>query len=288
MAAKDNQTATYDQFWLPPYGILLQEKRHAPDFRMAEHYHHLYQVFYLLGGHGLARLGGRDYPVGADSVVFVPAEQPHVLIDQPDDPIFLFVLAFSADALGHHPENRQLLTTFSRRPPMIGPGQPSMVAVKERLRRILYEQTALRPGYPIAIRAELLSILLQLHRATIPEDGRVVLGDLAADDRPVHDVKRYLEEHYYEPLRVEAMARVARLSPRRLGERFKRLTGRTLIQYLTELRVREAKRLLTATDKEIMAVCFEVGYDNLSHFYRVFKKHTGLTPRRFRQEGGLP
>lgn len=287
MALDDRPTAVFDPFPLPAYGILLQEKRHEPDFHMAEHYHHICQVLFVLGGRGLARIGGRDHQVTADSVVLVPSEQPHILIDQPDDPLFLFVLAFDAEAIGLRSEAPQLLAAFQRSEPVIGYGRLPLVGVQEALRRILYEQTTRRPGYPIAIRAALLSILLSLYRATLPEDGRAIVGDLPAVDRPAHDLQRYLEEHYYEPLKVETLARVARLSPRQAGERFKRATGRTLIQYLTEVRVREAKRLLRTTDKEIIAVCFEVGYDNLSHFYRVFRRFTGLTPKKYRQEGDL-
>ncbi len=286
-AARADLGPSYTEFKLPRYEILLQESRHSPDFRMAEHYHDIFQVFYVLGGRGHCRLAGVEHELTADTVVLVGAEAPHLLIDHPDDPLFLFVLAFSAGAVRYHPEHVQLLSAFARRPAVVPPGTPALAGVKESLRRILHEQAAREPGYPIAIRAELLSILLRLYRATLPEDGRTFLGAVAAGDRPAYEVKRYLETRYYEPLKVEAVARLARLSPRQLGERFKRLTGRTIIQYLTEVRVAQAKHLLETTDKEIIAVCFEVGYDNLSHFYRVFKKSTGTTPRGFRREATL-
>ncbi|MHB8756966.1 MAG: AraC family transcriptional regulator [Bacillota bacterium] len=269
---------------LSPYGIILQESRHSRDFRMVEHYHQIFQVFYVLGGEGVCRLGGVEHKLVADTAVLVGGGVPHLLIDRPDDPLFLFVLAFSADAVRYHPEHTQLLSAFAGRTTVVGPGEPALASVKEGLRRILYEQSARRPGYPIGVRAELLSILLQLYRLTLPEDGRALVGGVDPADRPVYEVKRYLDQHFYEPLRVEAMARLAHLSPRQLGERFRRLTGRTLIQYLTTVRVEQAKHILRTTDEEIIAVCFEVGYDNLSHFYRVFKKNTGLTPKRFRQE----
>lgn len=274
----------YTDYKLSPYGIILQESRHSWDFHMVEHYHDIFQVFYVLGGEGVCRLGGVEHQMGADVAVLIGSGTPHLLIDRPDDPLSLFVLAFSADAVRYHPEHTQLLSAFAGRTTVIGPGEPALTSVKEGLRRILYEQSTRRPGYPIAIRAELLSILLQLYRLTLPEDGRAIVGGVDPADRPVYEVKRYLDQHYFEPLRVEAMARLAHLSPRQLGDRFRRLTGWTLIQYLTAVRVEQAKHILRTTDEEIIAVCFEVGYDNLSHFYRVFKKSTGLTPKRFRQE----
>ncbi|UUZ80110.1 helix-turn-helix domain-containing protein [Paenibacillus sp. P26] len=65
---------------------------------------------------------------------------------------------------------------------------------------------------------------------------------------------------------------------------FKESYGMTPVQYLTESRIRVAKKLLIETDKDIVSICFEVGYESLPTFYRAFKNTVGLSPNKFRQQ----
>ncbi len=58
------------------------------------------------------------------------------------------------------------------------------------------------------------------------------------------------------------------------------------MQYLTHIRIEHAKRLLLDSDKEIVTICFEVGYETLSTFYRSFKKEVEMTPNQYRQYYG--
>lgn len=59
----------------------------------------------------------------------------------------------------------------------------------------------------------------------------------------------------------------------------------TPIQYLAVTRIEEAKKLLTGSDKDITSICFEVGFETLSSFYRTFKQLVGRTPKQYRREG---
>ncbi|MGH9903273.1 MAG: helix-turn-helix domain-containing protein [Pyrinomonadaceae bacterium] len=76
------------------------------------------------------------------------------------------------------------------------------------------------------------------------------------------------------------MATLANLSYRRYTEQFKLSMGKTVTRYLSEMRVEYAKRIMLETG-DIMYAAFESGFGDLAHFYRVFKKTTGSTPKRF-------
>ncbi|MEM1012908.1 MAG: AraC family transcriptional regulator [Planctomycetota bacterium] len=65
---------------------------------------------------------------------------------------------------------------------------------------------------------------------------------------------------------------------------FKRATGTTFVAWQQQMRVRSAMRLLRETDKAVTAVASASGFDNLSHFNRLFKRYTGRTPRQYRGE----
>jgi len=70
------------------------------------------------------------------------------------------------------------------------------------------------------------------------------------------------------------------MSYRSYTEQFKRRTGKTVTQYTAERRVEYAKRLLLETD-DILFASAEAGFGDLTHFYRVFKKLAGVTPKQF-------
>lgn len=64
---------------------------------------------------------------------------------------------------------------------------------------------------------------------------------------------------------------------------FKRATGRTMTEYLNELRVAAAAQLLIATDESVLNICFSVGFGNYSNFSRQFKRIKGFGPRELRR-----
>ena len=59
--------------------------------------------------------------------------------------------------------------------------------------------------------------------------------------------------------------------------------GFTLIEYLQNLRVEEAKHQLESSNRSIERICYEVGYEDVSFFRRLFKRRTGITPSQYRQ-----
>ncbi|MFN7037739.1 MAG: helix-turn-helix transcriptional regulator, partial [Bellilinea sp.] len=84
-------------------------------------------------------------------------------------------------------------------------------------------------------------------------------------------------------LSLNSVAEAVNLSPSYLGAQFKRHTGSTYINFLTTLRVEEAKRLLRSTDLSIHLIAEKVGYPNVTNFYRHFQRLVGMTPAAFRK-----
>ncbi len=103
----------------------------------------------------------------------------------------------------------------------------------------------------------------------------------------VDRVVRYLQQNLREPLTLETVAQIANLTPRAFCRFFKAHMGKTLVQYLNELRIGEACRLLMETDLPVTEVALECGFYNLSNFNRRFRQLKGSSPREFRQQSQL-
>jgi transcriptional regulator GlxA family with amidase domain len=92
-----------------------------------------------------------------------------------------------------------------------------------------------------------------------------------------------LQEHYRDSDAIAGVTEFAAIPGRTLKRRFKAATGSPLIDYLQNVRVEEAKRLLENTERPIEDISERVGYSDASFFRRLFKRLTGLTPGHYRR-----
>lgn len=89
-----------------------------------------------------------------------------------------------------------------------------------------------------------------------------------------------LNREFAKPLKVEELAKEARMSPSSLYNYFKEITGMSPIQYQKQLRLQEARRLLLTENVEAAEAAFQVGYESPSHFSREYSRKFGLPPKR--------
>lgn len=92
----------------------------------------------------------------------------------------------------------------------------------------------------------------------------------------------YLNDHYRQRISLDALAQSVCMNRSALCRRFKRITGKTIVTFLNELRVAYACTLMANTNKTISEIAYECGFRNLSHFNSVFKKCTQKKPRDYR------
>ena len=102
-------------------------------------------------------------------------------------------------------------------------------------------------------------------------------------DFVVRACEERLNEHFRKPNAIACVVSASRLPERTLKRRFKAATGSTLIEYVQNLRVEEAKRLLENAEVAIEEISANVGYEDPAFFRRLFKRRTGLTPSDYRR-----
>lgn len=94
--------------------------------------------------------------------------------------------------------------------------------------------------------------------------------------------KEYIQQCFKEEISLSEVADHVYLSAAYLGSLFKKTTGLNYSHYVQQLRVHEAKKLLSDSKNSITSIAFTVGFNNLTHFHKVFKKFEGCTPKHFR------
>lgn len=132
---------------------------------------------------------------------------------------------------------------------------------------IVHEQSANRPKAALAEESPLL-----------PEGKRCQMS------RNIRRVVEYIDRHFTQDLSLDMIAVHVELHPNYISGLFRKETGLTFIHYLHLCRIRKAKQLmLSDEDISFQTISEEVGYENVRHFFTVFKKYAGVTPGEFRE-----
>jgi transcriptional regulator GlxA family with amidase domain len=119
-------------------------------------------------------------------------------------------------------------------------------------------------------------------------------GFAAPPSRPAHAdeailaVEGQLREGFHRSLSLDEVAHRAGMSRRNFARRFKQATGDAPLTYLHKLRVEQAKHLLEAGPRTVQEVAIAVGYEDVPHFRRLFRRYAGITPSAYRQRFGRP
>ena len=100
--------------------------------------------------------------------------------------------------------------------------------------------------------------------------------------------QEYIQKNYFEQgISLHSVAREVNVSPNHLSTMFRQETGETFINYITRIRIDQAKALLKTTKMRTSDISYEVGYNDTHYFSYVFKKNVGLTPKEFRSSQAL-
>lgn len=133
---------------------------------------------------------------------------------------------------------------------------------------------------------QFLTILYELSRC---ENARTLASSSYAkvtvedDSRRILKVKNFISKNYMDELRLPELASQAGMSSSAFSRFFKLHTGRNISEYIIDLRLGYAARMLVDTAKSISEIGFDCGFNNLSNFNRIFKKKKGCSPSEFRE-----
>jgi len=134
-----------------------------------------------------------------------------------------------------------------------------------------------------------LDFLELLYELSLAGDSRTLSSssfariETRSESRRVAKVQNYIAQHYSEDIRLETLADMVGMTPVAFSRFFHQRTGRTLSDYIIEIRLGFASRLLIDTTMTAAEICYDSGFNTLSNFNRLFRKHKGCSPTEFRE-----
>ncbi len=259
-------------------GVSIVDGTHAPDWRMDWTVGPNQKVLLIVSGSGFIEDNQCSWPLRPGLLVYVPDQWRYRVRDQEGDPMTLFVLFLEARVFGSHAD-----LGFLKRPlffSKVSFAQSSM----DRMREMFFEQNAGLPGAQAILRGMAWRFLGEIlrARARVLPDGVPIDPSASIEARVQHFVAE-LHESFFRGFSLEGVADRLVMSKRSFTAAFRKLTGRSFLQYVRDLRIEHAKRLLLESNRSVTTISFECGFENLSHFYRVFKSKLRASPEQWRR-----
>ena len=134
-----------------------------------------------------------------------------------------------------------------------------------------------------------MNFLRILYELSLYDDARVLSSssfakiETTSESRRVQKVQRYIAAHYKEDIRLGFLADMIGMTPVSFSRFFHLRTGKTLSDYIIDIRLGYATRLLVDSSRTIAEICYDCGFNNLSNFNRLFKRKKGCSPKEFRE-----
>ena len=144
-----------------------------------------------------------------------------------------------------------------------------------------YFKTRIVPNRQHEAVVKLLSIFAQ-HLSML--SNQVVLQQVNVEPPVITRAKEYIQEHQTENLRLAHVAKAVNTSTFYFCKMFKKVTGINFTDYLSRVRIEKSKNLLLNPNLRVSEIAFEVGFQSLTHFNRVFKKILGQSPTEYRDQ----
>jgi AraC-like DNA-binding protein len=263
------------------------KEKNQDTFDIGWHVHHELQMSLFISGRGYRIVGDSIAALHPGDLVLVGADVPHIwhhedLGQHGRQKIHFITINFREDFLGE---------AFLKLPEMV-PVRSLFARAKRGLRikgvtrdRVAAKMHAISSGAGLRRLVDLLDILEVL--ANSSETEPIATAGFSpemnlSDEKRLSQICGYIIEHLEEPVDRDELARLVNLTPTSFSRYFRMRTGRTLPNFINELRVGRACRMLSEKDTSVTEIALACGFPNLAHFHRQFRQRIKLTPREYR------
>jgi AraC family cel operon transcriptional repressor len=278
---------TFDSF-SPGRCIHIHEKRVGEYYRTFEHTHDFYEFFLTLSGSIVQRINGREVTIQSPALCLIEPADHHCFRAAAGCSSALFVNVAYSEAV--HRRVSSVLPGRGRRttagaPLVLHPVEPALQHLLQRYIGQVVQSPSMGEGAVQSVASMLVGLVYTeaalLQQDTLSTDGALhrppwleaVMGRMSA------------AEHLSGG--VGEMVRLSGKSNAYLSRSMQRYCGCSPTQFVNQLRLEEAARLLREGSLRVQSVMLHCGFGNMSHFCQLFRERYGLSPLRYRKQGAV-
>ena len=265
------------------------ERYESPFFETPWHYHEELEIVLCDGGFGKKVVGNHTSEYQENDLMLLGSNLPHWF--RADDSYYnseenlkpaSIVIQFRIDSFGEYffqmSEMKQIFQLFEK----AKYGIAFSGKTKERINEILRKNIK-KSGIE-----KLLSLFEILKLMAFSDESKTLsaigmAGVSLKDSERMNVIFDQILKHFKEEISIEKLAQMTNFSKAAFCRYFKSRTQKTFIEYLSEVRINHACKLLKESEMSILEICYESGFNNLSNFNRQFRKQMNTNPKEFRK-----
>lgn len=255
----------------------------TPNFEVPWHQHVEYELILFTEGAGLSFIGNYVGTFETGDVFFLGSNLPHTFQKSHEDLITSAVVVhFKEDFWGEEilnlPESKSIKDLLQRSVH----GLKISGATKEILQEKIKELEAKKGFWRITKLCECLAVLAET-KEYVTVSTQEIKALNPKDQERIDKVFHYTMENFREPIQLSIISQKAGMSIPAFCNYFKKRTKKTYIDFVNEVRVGHACKLLLTTQMSVLQICFECGFNTVANFNRQFLRIKKTTPSQFRK-----
>jgi AraC-like DNA-binding protein len=246
------------------------------------HYHPEYEIVFVRKGSGKLHIGEhlKNYEEG--ELVFIGPDLPHTgfgygVIGEHEEIVVQLRKDFLGEEFMQKPELQQIRKLFERAKQGLSFQGKSRKIVAAKLQKMLTFSHFER----LVELLNIFDILATTNEFSVLNSADKRFDFNHKDEDRINKVYEYVEQNYQKNINIQAVADLANLTIPSFCRYFKKISHITYTDFVNEYRINQACRLLFE-NKPIADICFEVGFNNISHFNKTFKQLKGVSPREYK------
>ena len=273
---------------IPSFGSSLLVKKHIEFLKEHTpfwHFHPEVELVYVNKGKGKRHIGNHISYFNNSQLVLIGSNLPHVgYMDRLTTNGSETLIQFKPDFLGPEffniPEMANIKSLLERAKNGIRFNQE----IKKRIGKKIEELVNLEGANRIISFLEILKELALTDDYTLLNADGFTLETLSQDNNKIDLVFKHVNENFTKSISLEEIAEIASMTVPAFCRFFKKTTGKTFTKLVNEYRIVHATKLLSESKMSITDICYECGFNNFSHFNKLFKEFTGKSASVYRSE----
>jgi len=253
------------------YHIACERVEGVNDNMVQSHYHDFYEIYYLESGERYHIMKDETYFMSSGQFMLFPPYVMHRSYGMKDIPFKRIVLYFRADQIVSE-ELQKIIKESSGLYTVDNKAKQFIHSILDTLTKEVHSNSFSYEYYHSLLNILLVTIL----RHATPQAKPV-------KQTRIEKIIQYIHNHYNEKITLDSLAQAFYISPYYLCHEFKSYTKRTLVQYINVTRIMNAQRKIMESNKSFTDISNEIGFSNLTHFNRVFKSVTGMSPSAYKK-----
>lgn len=260
-------------------------------FAAPYHFHPEYELTWIVKGSGKRYAGSNMADFSDGDLVLLGPHVPHCWKLHPDanekTPARSIVIQFTADFLGNGFFEKAELVNIRKLFQRSGSGiqftKRTPLPVQEQIKALTEEKNNFKKLM------RLLEILQQLavSKEYVLLDQQRLIAELSpAKQARINPIFAYLVDNFRRTVSLNEAAAIVSMTPNAFCKYFKQITRKTFMETVIEYRINYATQQLIQSDKSISDICFDSGFGDISHFYKMFKSKMQVSPLQYRQQFG--